>query len=111
MLATDEIRGNGDVLALVVADSRQNAIDAAGKIKIEAEELPAIFDPEEAMKPGAILVHPEKKTNIVCHHKIRRGNLAKGFADADLILDRTFHTQRIEHAYMEPEACCVRASR
>ncbi len=108
MFASDKIRGSGDVVAVIIAETRQQAIAAIDKVKIEAEELHALLDPEEAMKPGSILIHEEKKTNLVAHHKVRRGSVDEGFKKSDIILEREYHTQLIEHAYMEPEsAVCL----
>lgn len=108
MFAPDKIRFNGDVIALVVADTRENALNAAKKVHLSAEELPAVLDQEEAMQEGAPLVHEERKTNIVNHHKIRRGDVEQGFKDADFILEHAFQTQFVEHAYLEPEsAVCI----
>lgn len=108
MLVTNTIRGNGDVIAIVVADTRVNAIDASSKIKIDAEQLPLILDPEKAMLPESPLVHKGKKTNIVAHHKVRKGNVDIAFEKSEKIIEREYQTQLIEHAYMEPEsAVCV----
>ncbi len=108
MFADDRIRYHGDVVALVVAETRAQAMAAARLIVVDAEELPALFDPEEAMQPGAVLIHEEYGSNIVNHHKIRRGNVDEGFAQADVIVEEEFRTQFVEHAYLEPEAAvCV----
>ncbi|MBN2009319.1 xanthine dehydrogenase family protein [candidate division KSB1 bacterium] len=104
MLVDDHIRCHGDVVAIVVANTRAIALDAAELVKIEAEELPMLFDPDEAMKPDAMLIHEDKGTNIVAHHRVRTGEVQQGFAQSDHILEHEFRTQFIEHAYMEPEA-------
>ncbi|MCK5145904.1 xanthine dehydrogenase family protein [bacterium] len=104
MLAQEKIRTHGDVVALVVAATREQAIVAAGKVVVDVEKLPAVFNPKEAMHPDAPLVHEDKGTNIVVHHRVRRGDMKDGFEAADFILDEKFNTQFIEHAYMEPES-------
>lgn len=104
MLADDKIRYHGDVVAVVVAETRAQAIWAAEKVHVTADELPPIFDPREAMKDGAILVHEEHGSNIVNHHQVRRGDMARGWAESDAIIEREFQTQFVEHAYMEPES-------
>ena len=104
MFAHDKIRGNGDVVAVIVAETRQQAINAIDKVIVSVEELPAILDPEDAMKPDSILVHEEKKTNLVVHHVVRRGSLEDGFKNSNKIFEREYQTQYIEHAYMEPES-------
>lgn len=108
MLADDKIRCHGDVVAVVVAESRRAALDAAKLISVDAEELPAVLDPEDAMREDAVLVHEDNGSNIVNHHKIRRGSIEEGFANSDFIIEQTFKTQFIEHAYLEPEsAVCI----
>ncbi len=108
ILADTKIRYHGDVIAIVIANTRQQAIDAAKLVTIEAEDIPAVFDPEEALLPGAPLVHEESCSNIINEHRVRRGDIAEGFSESDLIIERDFQTQTIEHAYLEPEsAVCV----
>ena len=108
MLVEETIRSHGDVVAIVVAESRAQAKAAAARVEVDAEALPALLDPDEALKPGAARVHQSEESNIVNHHKIRRGDSAKGFAESAFILEEEFATQRVEHAYIEPEsALCV----
>ena len=104
MFAHDKIRGNGDVVAMIVAETRQQAIEAIDKVVVIGEELPVVLDPEEAMKSDSALVHEEKKTNLVVHHVVRRGSVDAGFKSSDKIFEREYQTQYIEHAYMEPES-------
>jgi CO/xanthine dehydrogenase Mo-binding subunit len=103
IFADDKIRYNGDVVALVVAETRDLAIRAAALVRVEAEPLPAVLDPEEAMLPGAVLVHEDRGSNIVNTHRIRRGDVEEGFRQADFVVEERFRTQSVEHAYMEPE--------
>lgn len=108
VLADDKIRYHGDVIALVVAESREAAIAAANLVKVEVKELPAVLDPFAAMEEGSPLIHEEYGSNIVNQHKIRRGDIEKGFAESDIIIEEEFHTPFVEHAYMEPEsAVCI----
>ena len=112
IFADDKIRYHGDVVAVVVADSRESAIRAAQLVKVNAEPLPAVLDPEAAMLPEAPLVHESHGSNIVNMHVVRRGDVASGFREADFIIEEKFETQTIEHAYMETEAavCVPRAT-
>lgn len=103
-LAHKTVRTTGDVLALVVAESRELAIKAAKLVRVELEMRPALLDPEEALKAGAPLINPEHGSNICNLHHVRTGDIQKGEEASDLILEETFTTDRIEHAYMEPEA-------
>jgi len=108
MLAQEKIRYHGDVIAVIVAESREIAIAARDKVTIEAEELPAILDLEEAFIGKTGLVHELKGTNIINHHKVRRGDVAQGFAESEYVIEKQFATQFIEHAYLEPEsAVCI----
>jgi len=103
IFADDKIRFNGDVVAMVVAETRDLAIRAAALVRVEAEVLPAVLDPEEALKPGSILVHESHGSNLVNTHRVRRGDVDKGLRQADFVIEENFRTQSIEHAYMEPE--------
>lgn len=108
MLAVDRIRSHGDVVAVVVADTQSQAVAAAALVRVEAEALPALLDPEEALRPGAMLVHESHGTNIVNHHCVRRGDVERGFAESEVVFEQDFRTQHVEHAYLEPEsAVCV----
>jgi len=108
IFADDKIRYHGDVVAIVVAETREIAIHAAQLVKVNAEPLPAVLDPEAAMLPDSPLVHENHGSNIVNTHVVRRGNVDDGFKQADFVVEQDFSTQFIEHAYMETEAAvCV----
>ncbi len=108
IFADDKIRYHGDVVAVVVAETRAIAIRAAQLVKVNAEPLSAVLDPEAAMLPGAPLVHENHGTNIVNTHVVRRGDVEAGFRQADFVIEEKFQTQFVEHAYMETEAAvCV----
>ena len=103
ILADDKVRYMGDGVALVAAKSEAIADKACSLIKVEYQQLPSIHDPEKAMSPQAPKIHGD--SNVVCHHKVRKGDTEKGFKESDIILERDFTTQMIEHSYIEPE--CV----
>jgi CO/xanthine dehydrogenase Mo-binding subunit len=108
IFADDKIRYHGDVVAIVVAETREIAIHAAQLVKVNAEPLPAVLDPEAAMLPDSPLVHETHGSNLVNTHVVRRGNVDDGFKQADFVIEEKFQTQTIEHAYMETEAAvCV----
>ena len=102
ILADDRTRYLGDVVAIVAADKRFIAHKAAELIKVEYRELPAVFDPEEALQKDAPVIH--EGGNEIVHHKVRKGEVKTGFQQADFIIEKAFRTQPIEHAYLEPEA-------
>ncbi len=102
ILAEDRVRYLGDGVALVAVKSKEVADHALSLIDVEYEPLPVVSDPEEAMKPGAPILHGEK--NEFVHHIVRKGDVMKGFAAADFVIERRFKTQFVEHSYIEPEA-------
>jgi CO/xanthine dehydrogenase Mo-binding subunit len=105
ILAEDRVRYLGDGVALVAAVSKEVAERAIELITVEYDPLPVVSDPEDAMKPGAPVIHDEK--NEFVHHKVRKGDIKRGFAEADFTIERKFRTQFVEHSYIEPE--CVLA--
>jgi len=102
ILALDKVRYLGDGVALVAARSARIAEEALALIDVRYEPLPVLTDPEEAMKEDAPRIHDGE--NVFVHHKVRKGNVEKGFDAADVVLERTFRTQFVEHAAIEPEA-------
>ncbi|MCG8573230.1 MAG: xanthine dehydrogenase family protein molybdopterin-binding subunit [Spirochaetes bacterium] len=108
IFAKDKIRYEGDVIAIVVAETKEQALSAASLVNLDAEELPPLLSVEEAMKDGAPLVHEQIKGNIVCHHKIRRGNCEEAFKNCDFVIEKEFTTPFVEHMYLEPEGSICR---
>lgn len=102
VLATDRVRFYGEAIALVAAENLDIAEEALELIEIEYEDLPAVFDPLEARKPGAPKIHGDN--NIISAWKIRKGDIEKGFAQADVIVEKSYRTPRQEHAHIEPES-------
>jgi CO/xanthine dehydrogenase Mo-binding subunit len=102
ILAVDKVRYLGDGLALVAARTREIAEAAVKLIKVDYEPLPVLSDPEAALAPDAPRIHGENNTFV--HHKVRKGDVEKGFAQADFVIERKFRTPCIEHSYLEPEA-------
>lgn len=94
----------GDALAMVVAETPEIANRALRLIQVEYRELPAVFDVEEAVSESAPLLHKDYPGNIVNHYPLRKGDVEEGFKESDIVLERTYTTQMIEHAYIEPEA-------
>ncbi len=104
VLVADEVRWVGEKVALVVAETEKQAEHARDLIEVDYEDLPPTTDPRAALKPGAPQVHPAYANNIVRHIPIRKGDLAKGFAEADVIVESEYRTPAQEHAYLQPEA-------
>ncbi len=93
----------GDHVALVVAETEAAAARAAALIRIEWEQLPIVTDVHEAMK-DEIVLHPWHGSNILKHYKIRKGDMAAGWAAADVIIESNYHLPYQEHAFLQPEA-------
>lgn len=100
----DVARFVGDQVALVVAESEEQAAAALPLIKVEYEDLPVLTDPFEAMAEGAVQLHPNMPGNVVCQYRIRKGDLEAGFASAEVVIEDTYHTTWQEHAFLQPEA-------
>jgi selenium-dependent xanthine dehydrogenase len=93
----------GDILAMVVASDENTAREALNLIEVEYELLQGVFDPEEALKPGAPQVH-EGKDNVLDKAVIKRGDVDKALKASKFVETKTFRTQMIEHAFLEPES-------
>ena len=102
ILAEDKVRYLGDGVALVAARTREIAAEALRRIAVAYEPLPVVSDPEAALRPDAPRIHGDDNTFV--HHRVRKGDVARGFAEADFVLERRFRTPFIEHSYLEPEA-------
>ncbi len=99
----DEIvRYVGDEVACVIADDEEIAQDALELIEVEYEILPFVLDPEEALQPNAPKLYPDGNLLGGQPEVYQRGNLEQGFAQADVVIERTFRTQCALHNCMEP---------
>ncbi|HWO73458.1 MAG TPA: xanthine dehydrogenase family protein molybdopterin-binding subunit [Dehalococcoidia bacterium] len=118
VLARDRVRFAGERVAAVAADDEDVAQQALDLIEVEYEELPAVFDPLEAMSESAPLLHPdfgaypggrplERPTNVYSSAVNERGDLERGFAEADVIVEGEYTTPRQHHAYLEPQTVLV----
>lgn len=100
----DIVRHIGEKIALVVARTEKQAAHARDLIEVEYEDLPIVSDPREAIKPGAPQLHPNVENNILCHYRIRKGDVAEALRQADVVVEGTYRTPFQEHAYLQPEA-------
>lgn len=108
ILISDTIRSWGDVCALVVAETREQALKAAEKVVITADPVKPVLTVDEALDPFAPVVPASGDSNIVVHHQLRHGDPSEIFSQCEQIVEETFHTQVVEQAYMECEsAVCV----
>ncbi len=103
-LARDKVRYKGDPVAAVAAVDEATAEKACKLIRIEYERLPHYTDAKKAMEPGAEPLHDDKPTNVYreVHHEF--GDMAAGFAAADLVRERTFRFAEVNHMHLEPNA-------
>lgn len=102
-LAIDKVRYIGDEVAAVAAVDEEIAETALDLINVEYETLPAVFEIEEAMAPGAPLIH-ECKNNVSKEVHLNAGDVEKGFRDSDCVRKDTFYSQPTAHAPLEPHA-------
>ncbi len=103
-LAVGKVRFIGEEVAAVAAVDADTAAEALELIKVEFEELPAVFDPQEAQKPGAPQLHEHAPHNISREYHLKKGDPQKAFEQCDHIREDTFTTQSAIHCYMEPRA-------
>jgi CO/xanthine dehydrogenase Mo-binding subunit len=101
VLASDKVRYVGEEVAAVAAVDLETAREALELIDVEWEELPAVFDPEEAMRAGAPLLHEERGTNVAMTIDVERGDVERAFADSDVVVEETFQSHPQWHSAIE----------
>ena len=101
LLATSKVRFIGEPIAAVASHDQTVAEEAVDLVKIEYEDLPAVFSPVDALKPDAPKIHDNG--NIAKHLKLRKGNVEEGFKEADYVVEGTYKTQFQEPVPLEPE--------
>jgi len=101
LLAHDKARHVGEALAIIVAETRDEAEDAAELVTLDLEELPAVVDPEAALRPGSALVHDRFGTNLIGEFSVGRGDAAAALARAPHRLSRRFYHHRYAAVPME----------
>lgn len=102
ILCQDKVRFTGDAVALVAAETPAIAAQALQRIEVQYQELPAVFSPKEAMQPEAPRLH-EGKDNVLRHFELHKGDVDDAFARCDVIVQDTYKTPTVEHAYLEVE--------
>jgi CO/xanthine dehydrogenase Mo-binding subunit len=122
VLCWDKVRYIGDKVAAIAAESREAAEEAIDLIDVEYEELPAVFDVLEAMKPGAPILHDDAPSydgapadimagagsNVLNKLTWGKGDIEKGFAEADVVLEHTFRIPIHHQGYLEPQSFMVK---
>jgi CO/xanthine dehydrogenase Mo-binding subunit len=111
VLPEDRVLFMGEQIVAVVATSERGALEGAAAVKITYEDLPAVFDVEEALRPGAQIIKPHGKNHFVYegHHcrRIRFGDVEAAFAEADHVFEWRYQSSPIEHAPTETTGCIV----
>jgi CO/xanthine dehydrogenase Mo-binding subunit len=116
VMAREKVLYEGHPVAAVAAVSEAVAVQALGLIRVDYEPLPHVIDVVEAMQPGAPLLHdrqfttgvtpkPTQPSNIAKRIEFNFGDVAAGFAQADVIVEREFDTKPVHQGYIEPQAC------
>jgi 4-hydroxybenzoyl-CoA reductase alpha subunit len=107
ILKTGKVRSFRDEIAAVAAVDEDTAQEALELIKVEYEDLPAVFDPEEAMKPGAPLIHEKAERNILSlmTQSYSHGDVEKGFAESDVVIEDRFKLTWVAHCCLGTSFC------
>ncbi|MBT3350910.1 MAG: xanthine dehydrogenase family protein molybdopterin-binding subunit [Nitrospinaceae bacterium] len=106
VLCEKRVRYEGDPVVALCAESWEAAEEACRLIKVDYEDLPAVTDPEEALGPDSPVIHESNPGgNLLLEWKVRRGEMEKGFAEADFIVEERYHSRPQEHAAIEPHYC------
>lgn len=100
----DVVRCYADCIAVVIAETEAIAAKAARLIEVEYEDLPGVFDAEAALESGAPQIHINNRGNVLCHYRIRKGDMQAGWDEAEVVVEGRYHTGYQEHAYLQPEA-------
>ena len=104
-LTGDKIRFNGDAVAVVLAETREQALDAAEFVTVQVTELPAVTDMESAMADGAPLIHEDLGSNITVHWKHGGAGDPTVFDSAPVLVNETYHQPRLIPNAIEPRGC------
>ncbi len=113
VMAQDRVRYIGEKVAGIAGIDQEVVEEALGLIKVDYEELPAVFDPLEAVKPEAPVLHPDylhyagphkeaELKNVQSVERAGQGNIDEGFSESDHIFENTFYTQMVHQAFIEP---------
>ncbi len=117
-MARDKVLYDGHAVAAVAATSAAIAEQACELIEVEYHVLPHVIDVEDAMKPGAPILHddlftqgvdpkPTHPSNVAKEIRFSKGDIEAGFREADVIIERRYTTKPVHQAYIEPHACVV----
>lgn len=105
LIASRVARYTGDAIAVVVAETKAAAKEALALIEVDYHVLPGVYSIDESLAPDAPKVHPGG--NIIGQKPIRKGDAAKAFEEADIVVEETVETQSVDHAFLDVEAGCA----
>jgi CO/xanthine dehydrogenase Mo-binding subunit len=117
VLARTKVLYEGHAVAAVAATSPELAREAAARIAVRYDALPAVTSIDAAIAPGAPILHEKMVTkgvpssgpsNVASRFELKRGDVDQGFADADVVVEREFRTSMVHQGYIEPHACIAR---
>ncbi len=108
VVAHERVRHIGEPIALVAAESARAAEAAIQRIRVDYEELPAVFEMLDALHPSAPMLHARYPGNLLNHAKLRRGDLEAGFESADEIIEETFSSPLAHQAALEPQVAIAK---
>jgi CO/xanthine dehydrogenase Mo-binding subunit len=109
-LFAERVRFVGDQVAVIIAETEEIAAKARDLVRVDYTDLPVVIDPLQAMQHDALLIHPDRDSNIFCHYRIRKGEYEHGgdaddvMSTADIVIEGEYRTPPQEHAYLQPEA-------
>ncbi len=118
-MARDKVLYHGHALAAVAATTPEIADQALAAIEVEYELLPPVLSIEEALAPNAPILHPQLRTkgvsdsgptNVASRIAFGKGDVAKGFAEAEYVVEHTYRTQTVHQGYIEPHAVVARTN-
>ena len=101
VLASDRVRFHGEAVVAIAAETPEVAAQAAELVVIDYEDLPGVWDPETALRPEAPHVH--EGGNVLRRWHLRKGDVALGFRQADVVVEQTYRTPFVDHVYIETE--------
>jgi len=101
VLASDRVRFHGEPVVAIAAETPEVAAHAAELVAIDYEDLPGVWDPETALRPEAPHVH--EGGNVLRRWHVRKGDIAVGFRQADVVVEQTYRTPFVDHVYIETE--------
>src|SRR5436190_20577142 len=112
VMARDKALFPGHPVAAVAATTEAIAAEACSLIEVDYEVLPWSIEIDDAIKPGAPILHEFNKfegkpSNIAGRLEHKKGNIAEGFEKADVVIERTFNTRPVHQGYIEPHACLI----